>query len=309
MSAPEAPSIRYFAWLYSVPAQQKALESLFGIEREVYESLRPGVDHHVAHSRLQWWREECERAADGKPVHPLMRELVAALDEPERGGFDEHGAYSGKMPQPALGERSSTSPHAHSQLAGLTGFVDTAIWDLASATFETRKELAAYCERWATAMIQPLVLPAADQTSGTSLDWRVFGAALREIEMLANLASDARHGRVRVPLDELQRAGVDPAVLAKNPWSDSVTGLLRARYDQLAVELSRSTSGLPPETQLRHRGLLVWAALSQRMARSAYRSLPGTLQPARMGAITDSWAAWASARKATLGRFNLGRLN
>jgi 15-cis-phytoene synthase len=278
MPAPEAPSIRYFAWLYSVPAQQKALESLFGIEREVYESLRPGVDHHVAHSRLQWWREECERAADRKPVHPLMRELVAALDEPSR-------------------------------LAGLTGFVDTAIWDLASATFETRKELAAYCERWAAAIIQPLVLPAADQTSGTSLDWRVFGATLREIEMLANLASDARHGRVRVPLDELQGAGIDPAVLAKTPWSDAVTGLLRARYDQLAVELSRSTSGLTPEAQLRHRGLLVWGALSQRMARSAYGSLPGTLLPARMGAITDSWAAWASARKATLGRFSLGRLN
>jgi phytoene/squalene synthetase len=154
-------------------------------------------------------------------------------------------------------------------------------------------------------MIQPLVLPAADQTSGTSLDWRVFGAALREIEMLASLASDARHGRVRVPLDELQGAGVDPAALAKTPWPDSVTGLLRARYDQLALELSRSTSVLTPGAQMRNRGLLVWAALDQRVARSAYRSLPGTFQPGRMGPITDSWAAWASARKATLGRFNL----
>src|ERR1700760_1060333 len=115
MSAPEAPSIRYFAWLYSMPAQRKALESLFGIEREVYESLRPGVDHHVAHSRLQWWREECERAADGKPVHPLMRELVVALDESERGGgsgeHDGSGLHDGPGVHDGPGEHNGSDEH------------------------------------------------------------------------------------------------------------------------------------------------------------------------------------------------------
>src|SRR5258705_1393859 len=79
---PESHSARCFALLYSPAPQRLALEALFGIEREVLESLRPGVDHHVAHSRLQWWREECERAAGGRAVHPLTRALVDAL----RGG-------------------------------------------------------------------------------------------------------------------------------------------------------------------------------------------------------------------------------
>src|SRR5882724_1463338 len=76
---PEAHSARYFALLYSPAPQRLVLDALFGIEHEVSESLRPGLDHHVAHSRLQWWREECERAASGRPVHPLTRGLVDAL--------------------------------------------------------------------------------------------------------------------------------------------------------------------------------------------------------------------------------------
>src|SRR5215475_254528 len=77
----EVHSARYFALLYSPPARRAVIQALFGIEREVFESLRPGLDHHVAHSRLQWWREECERAGAGQAQHPLTRELLAAIGD------------------------------------------------------------------------------------------------------------------------------------------------------------------------------------------------------------------------------------
>src|SRR3954454_8230391 len=131
---PESQSARYFALLYAAPAERPALEALFGIEREVLDSVHPSLDHHVAHSRLQWWREECERAARGGAAHPLTRALITALGDPQ----------------------AKSVP----QLGGLCGIVDVAIWDLASATFETRRELDAYCQRWAVAMIEPLI--AAD---------------------------------------------------------------------------------------------------------------------------------------------------
>src|SRR2546428_6723567 len=95
----EQHSARYFALLYSLPSQQVALEALFGIEREVSESLRPDMDHQVAHSRLQWWRDECERTSDGHPVHPLTRTLVDAL-----------------------------RPDSPAPLRGLAGLVDVAAW-------------------------------------------------------------------------------------------------------------------------------------------------------------------------------------
>lgn len=272
MSASLDPqSARYFALLYSPLPQRTVLDSLFGIEREVSSSLRPGLDHHVAHSRLQWWREECERAASGKPVHPLAKTLVDAL-----GG-------------------------ATSSLAGLTGFVDVAVWDLAGATFETRRELTVYCERWAAAMIEPLV--AADAKA--SANWRAVGTAMCEIELLANLAHEAHYGRLRVPLEELDSANADPGTLAKPPWPETVAALLRARHTSLRGELTRATADLDRQQQPFLRGLLVWVALTWRTSLRAEHALPDRLRPVRFTAISDTWFAWNVARRATMGRFRL----
>src|SRR5882724_9841604 len=112
--APEAHSARYFALLYSPAPQRLVLDALFGIEREIFESLRPGLDHHVAHSRLQWWREECERAAVGRPVHPLTRALVDAVTrEPSSASASTSLAKTPAVSLP--------------QLAGVCGLVDVAV--------------------------------------------------------------------------------------------------------------------------------------------------------------------------------------
>jgi phytoene/squalene synthetase len=324
----ESHSARYFALLYSPPSQRLVLEALFGIEREVSESLRPGVDHHVAHSRLQWWREECERAAGGRPVHPLTRALVDALR-----GVSMPGADASSNVEQA-GTRSTLPP-----LAGLTGFVDVAVWDLAGATFETRRELTAYCERWAAAMIEPLAARAAGNgtggngtggggTGGGGTDgdgiggtlsgraggalgdaersnWRALGAAMREIEMLVDLAREAHYGRLRVPLDELETAKVDPTTLAKPPWPGGVAELLRIRHQFLRTELARTLDGVDREQQVTLRGLLVWVALVWRSSYRAERALPGSLLPRRFDAIADAWFAWRIARRATIGQFKL----
>jgi phytoene/squalene synthetase len=330
---PDSQSARYFALLYAAHAERPALEALFGIEREVLDSARPGLDHNVAHSRLQWWREECERAARGGAAHPLTRALTTALGDPQ----------------------AKSVP----QLAGLCGIVDVATWDLASATFETRRELDAYCQRWAVAMIEPLVAvstrpavaaasptptarsPATSaistrgESSGASPDstgsaksaasastdpgasaallasaertaaWQDLGAAICEIELLAGLALDAHQGRIRLPLDELGSANVDTNSLAETPWPETVAALMRGRLTFLRNEIERSVAGSSREQQRALRGLLVWAALSWRTAQRMERALPNRPQPGRFDGFSDAWFAWRIARQATVGRFRL----
>jgi 15-cis-phytoene synthase len=292
---PELQSARYFASLYAAPAERPALDALFGIEREVFDSLRPGLDHHVAHTRLQWWREECERAARGGAAHPLIRTLITALGD----------SHAKSVPQ----------------LAGLGGIVDVATWDLASATFETRRELEAYCHRWAAAMIEPLVAAAmsgastaTDGPAGSaallasaqrSAAWQELGAAICEIELLAGLARDANSGRIRLPLDELASANVDTNALAKQPWPETAAALIRGRLTSLRADIERSVSGLSREYQQALRGLLVWASLSWRAAQRMENALPNRLQPGRLDGISEAWYAWRIARRATLGRFKL----
>jgi len=320
---PESQNARYFASLYAAPAERVALEALFGIEREVFESVRPGLDHHVAHTRLQWWRDECERAVRGSAAHPLTRGLIAALGDPE----------------------AKSVP----QLAGLCGIVDVATWDLASATFETRRELEAYCQRWAAAMIEPLVAAAmaavadsgaarsgaADKSGAADTPelpvrasarlgavntaasavllasaertaaWQDLGAAICEVELLAGLARDALAGRIRIPLDELASANVDTDALTKQPWPETAAALIRSRLASLRNDIERSLTGLSREQQQALRGLLVWASLSWRAAQRMETALPNRMQPGRFDGISDAWFAWRIARRATVGRFKL----
>jgi len=288
---PESHSARYFALLYSPASQRLVLDALFGIEREIFESLRPGLDHHVAHSRLQWWREECERAAAGRPVHPLTRALVDAVT----------GTGSGT----GTGTRALSGLHPLPQLAGLCGLVDVAVWDLAGATFETRRELTAYCERWSAAMIEPLAprKPAGTPpTSDTRIThWSSLGAAMREIEMLSHLAREAHFGRLRFPLDELESVKADPGVLAKPPWPAAVVDLLRARHESLRHEIARAVREVDGEQQPALRGLLVWAGLAGRSSQRAERALPDPFRLGRFDAVADAWFAWRVARRATIG--------
>jgi len=356
-AAPESHSARYFALLYASAAQRPVLEALFGIEREVFDSLRAGLDHHVAHSRLQWWREECERAAGGRAVHPLTRGLVSAL----RREAGLAGAMSGSpalaapgsparaaaaslaRPESALSAPSAAEPTTQQeavalpQLAGLCGIVDVAVWDLAGATFETRRELDAYCQRWAAGMIEPLIASSASTTSAAAAPaaasvaattastpgataaaavapgasttrtagWRALGAAMREVELLADFAREAHFGRIRVPLDELESANVNINALSKPPWPDAVAQLLRARHKSLRNDIARILDNVDREEQPALRGLLVWAALTWRSSHRAECALPNRLQPGRFDAISDAWFAWRIARRATIGRFRV----
>lgn len=288
MSAkPEAHTPRFLAWLYSTPLQQPVLGSLCGIEREIGASVRPGVDHHVAHTRLEWWREECARCAAGNPVHPLTRELRIQLEQ----------LAPGKPANPAL--------------AGLSGLVDAATWDLAGATFERRKELTAYCQRWAAAMVVPISWGAdtrgsVSQAADGGADLTGLGVALCELELLGRLDRDARAGRLRIPLDELEQAGLAPESLATTPWPQALVGILRSRHQALRQQLAAAVASLAPATQQRARGLLVWAALAWQASRRDERALPRPPSASIASAAAANWRAWRAARAAAAGRLRLG---
>jgi phytoene synthase len=271
---PEWPPTRVLAWLYFPVAQRPLFAALCGIESEIAASLSAGLDHQVAHARLGWWRDECERCAQGRPAHPLTRALTASF-------------ASGDL----------------APLAGLTGLVETAMWDLAAATFDTRRELTAYCERWSVALVEPLARFALPGIAPDSC--RALGRGLREIAMLNALARDARAGRLRLPLDELARARAPPETLAQPPWAAELAALVRERHRQVRAALAASVGALARHEQAPVRGLLVWAALACGHSRRAERALPGAITSGDHHAPLDPWRAWRAARRADAGRFAL----
>jgi 15-cis-phytoene synthase len=247
--------------------------ALFALEAEIGASLQPGLDTQVAHARLAWWREECARCAAGTPAHPLTRTIAAA--------------FAGR-------ERAS--------LAGLTGLVDVALWDLAAATFGTRRELTGYCERWASGFIVPLTASAAPEVDpALSL---TLGAALRELELLQSLAHERQAGRVRLPLDELATAQVDPERL-EPPWPPALSVRLAERHGELRAQLAAAVRALPRSAQAPLRPLLVWAALAHLESQRAVRRLPQAAGARDPHGPLDGWRAWRAARRAGAGRLAL----
>lgn len=267
---PELPPTRALVWLYTPAAQRETFAALCAIEAEICASLNPRLEHQVAHARLAWWGEECARTALGAPTHPLTRALGASLARSEL-----------------------------TALAGLSGLVATASWDLAAATCETRAQLRAYCERWAGAMIAPLVPPALGATASK------LGATLHEIELLANLAADARLGRLRVSLADLAAASAAAQDLAQPPWPAGLARVLRLRHQQLRAALAALVGELPRQAQPTLAGLLVWVRLAAEHSRRAERALPDALKARDHHGPLDSWRAWNAARRAAAGRFAL----
>ena len=268
---PELPPARSLASLYSSPAQRHGLAALTALEREIGASLRRGIDHQVAHTRLAWWREECGRTAGGHATHPLTRELSVLF-----------------------------APLQSSPLAGLAGLVDTAVWDLSCAIFNTRRELTAYCERWNAAVVAPLVqLAAPDAPTART---QPLGVKLREIELLVALGEDARLGRLRLPLDELEAAGVAPESLARPPWPHALAVLLSHRHRQLRAALADTVDTLPAGPRRALRGLIVWVSLACNASARAEARLPAESPPRDHQGPLDGWRAWRAARRVDLQR-------
>jgi len=272
-AAAEAPA-RTLARLYCPAPQRSAFEALLGIEAQIRAPLTAGTAHEVAHTRLAWWREECLRLAAGNPQHPLTRTLA------------EHFS-------------AATRP----ALSAVGGFVELAAWDLAAATFESRRELEAYTARWSAALVGPLAqlaLPAAAQPGALAL-----GSRLHELELLNALGADARAGRLRLPLTELVPARVTPEDLLQQPWRAPLTTLVRARHAQARAGLAQAVGALAREEQAALAGLLVWAALASAHSQRVLAALPYARAPGDHHAALDGWRAWRAARRAARGHLRL----
>jgi phytoene synthase len=269
MSARADPATpRALARLYCPPAQAPVLAALLGIEAEIGAALKAGLEHQVAHARLGFWREECVRLAAGAPQHPLTRALAA------------HFAGT-----------------ARAALARVGGLVDLATWDLAGATFGARRELSGYCERWSAALMVPLARAVLPDVPPETL---AFGAALKELELLLALTADARAGRVRLPLDELESAAVAPAELTGATAGAALTRLLAEAHAGARRALMAATCA--PAAQPALRALLVWGRMSARLSGRAQAALPRLAGPGDHQRPLDGLIAWRVARRADRGR-------
>lgn len=259
-------SMRYFALLYAPPENRDAAAALFVVDAEIRESAR-SANHDVAHTRLQWWRAEIDRLANGSAQHPAMRVL------------NEHAPR-------------------HAVFAKLHELIAAADMDLARMTYANARELRAYSARSggaATEVIASLLAaPNALSESDRSIANRI-GVGVRQAEMLRDLRQDAYEGRMYLPLDEADAQSIPETDLRARELSANVRAALKVWSARVREELDLARS---PFGDARLRPLCVLAMLHARLLdRIAARNYDVGGERIELGPIEKPWVAWRAARR------------
>lgn len=263
-------SLRYFSLLYTPPEKRDAVTALYCIDAEIRESAQ-SANHDVAHTRLQWWRQEVDRLVNGNAQHPATR-LLAALSIPRQ------------------------------TLSRLHELVVAADMDLARLTYVNMNELRAYAARSggtvqeliAAVLLHPDALEEPERAASNRI-----GAGIRATEMLRDARQDACDGRLYFPLDELQKDGVKLEHVRAREMNASVKAVLARFCKNVAEDLDAAAASIPHDKRSHFRPLLVLAALHrrllQRIAAGGYEIATERIE---LGPVEKPWVAWRAARKA-----------
>lgn len=221
-------------WLlrFCPPHLAQSLGALFEIEHQVGTSLRAGLEHSVAHTRLEWWSDELTHLAQGSPRHPTTRELAALATA-----------------------RGVTPPD-------LTPLIEHVRVDLACVAFLDRTELDLHFGAWARSLFRAVTLlefdmaAPADRATAEKLAADA-GPLVRELERLRHFSEHAIAGRIYLPLGDPPSSHL--------PWSAQTLGenerrTLDARRQMLRERLREVVAEVAPQQRAALRVPLLWIA-------------------------------------------------
>jgi phytoene/squalene synthetase len=259
-------------WLlrFCPPESTRALTALFEVENEVMGSLKRGLEHSVAHARLEWWHDELTRLAQGAPRHPATRTLASAAFE-----------------------RGTTPPD-------LTGLVEHLRVDLACVAFLSRSELDEHLQSWGRSIFRAAALLESDRRSlGDSADAdrpvaerlaANAGSLVRELELLRDFSSHAVAGRIYVPLGDPPEPH---APWTARPLGEKECKALTSRRETISRQLKQLAAETSPAARPTLRIPMLWMAF----ALAQHRSDSALLSPLRR-----TIAAWRGSLALSRGR-------
>jgi 15-cis-phytoene synthase len=238
----------YYAFLTLPRPRRDALYAVYAFCRTVDDiadlGQERGVDAATLRGELAAWRGEIARcyAPGGRPEHAIAQRLAVAVR-----------AYP--IPQDAL-----------------LAIVDGVAMDLEGTVYEREDDLYPYCYRVASAV----GLAAIEIFGYTDPSARSYatdlGIALQLTNIMRDVGSDARAGRVYVPRQDLEQFGVTPDDLRAGRYTDGFA-VLMAHQAARARRFYRQARAAFPRRDARSliaaeiMGQIYWALLRRIEAR------------------------------------------
>lgn len=139
--------------------------------------------------------------------------------------------------------------------------------------YETFQDLDRYCYR-AASTIGLIAIEIFGYRNIRTQEYAVrLGKALQTVNILRDVQSDARRGRVYLPLEDLDRFSVNPAMLAGGCYDENFVRLMRFECDRAVTHFREARRLLPPEDRRSMRpaeimGAIYWELMRQIQKRS-----------------------------------------
>ncbi|MBI4996417.1 MAG: presqualene diphosphate synthase HpnD [Rhodocyclales bacterium] len=239
------------------PARRQAITALYAFCREVDDAVDECSDPGVAGAALAWWRGEVEALYAGRPTHPVMKSLAAAL------------------------------PRFNLPAEQLQEIIDGMEMDLHQTRYADFKALHLYCYRVAS-VVGLLAAEIFGYTDRRTLKYaHDLGLAFQLTNIIRDVGEDARRGRIYLPQDELARFGVAEADILASRHSAPFEALMEFQAVRARDYYQRALAVLPAADRKAQRAGLIMAAIYRtvldEVAKDGFRVLDHriALPPAR----------------------------
>lgn len=259
---------RYIATLFAPAPKRDALNALYAFALEIGRVRDLAREPMPGEIRLQWWREVLAGKRDGEAAaHPVAAALVATV---ARHKLD---------------------------VARLTAFIDAHTFDLYDEPFNTLDDLDNHA-----ALTEGLLLSAAAKILGhegfaIEAVTRHAGIALTIERLLLALPTHAARHQLYIPLEVLERHGVERETLFAGQDSDKLRAALAEfrRHARRQLQAARLEAGeVPAGIMPALLPVALVGPLFKRMDRRGYEPFA----PEPLSRLGRQWLIWRAARDA-----------
>ena len=205
------------AFIFLSKEKREALTALYAFCREVDDIADECLDHEIASSKLNWWRDEIDRLFKDDPQHPVSKALHPFI------------------------ERFNLSKNYFIEI------IDGMEMDVKFNRYESFEQLQLYCYRVASCVGILSAHIFGYKNKNTLTFAKNLGIALQLTNIIRDLGEDARRGRIYIPIDELKKLSVSEEEIISLKNSDKIKKLVQNQVDRAIKFYSLAIKTLPAE--------------------------------------------------------------
>jgi phytoene synthase len=195
----------YYSFVFLPREKRRAIEAVYAFARRGDDVVDSGLEPDEAARQIAGFRQALEACYAGQ---------ASAFEDPELAALAE-SVRKFKIPRQPFEDL----------ILGLE-------MDLRSAKYESFDDLSLYCYRVAST-IGLIAIEIFGYKDPRARDYAVnLGKALQLVNILRDIQSDARRGRVYLPREDLEQFGVRPAELLSGAYGDPFIELMQFECDR-----------------------------------------------------------------------------